>query len=330
MRFTGTRPALTTALALTLATVLAACSSADSQTQAAGPTYSAQQYSSAINDIARPATDRESDAVRKPGELLAFAQIDRGERVGDYIMGSGYVTRLLAMAVGSQGKVYAFQPQQFIAFRPEYATEQDEAVAPYPERVVPLRGPIAAPAFPEPLDTIITVNNLHDFFVGAMPPETAQQAIAALYAGLKPGGRLVVVDHQAPDGAGAAAADSLHRMDRQQALDALTQAGFELEEESDLYALADDPRTANVFEEAIRGRTSQFALRLRKPVDRIGTTSPALCARLTVGDDTPTTGETHNEMSAEHAGRPRQWQAVSADAQHRAGLRAEAGEGAGA
>jgi predicted methyltransferase len=264
MRFTCTRPALTLALALALATTLAACGSSEPEAPAE-PTYSAQQFSTAVNDIARPASDRESDATRKPGELLAFAQIDRGEKVGDYIMGGGYVTRLLAMAVGSQGKVYAFQPQEFIAFRPEYATEQDEAVAPYPERVVPLRGSLAEPGFPEPLDTIITVNNLHDLFAEALPEGTAQQAIAALYTALKPGGTLVVVDHSAADGAGAAAADSLHRMDRQVALDALTQAGFELEEESDLYAQANDPGTANVFDEAIRGRTSQFALRLRKP-----------------------------------------------------------------
>jgi len=264
MRFTCTRPALTVALALTLATTLAACGSPEPEAPAA-PTYSAQQYGNAVNDIARPAADRESDATRKPGELLAFAQIDRGEKVGDYIMGGGYVTRLLAMAVGSQGKVYAFQPQEFIAFRPEYATEQDEAVAPYPERVTPLRGPIAAPPFPEPLDTIITINNLHDLYGASLPEGTAQQAIAALYAALKPGGTLVVVDHSAADGAGAAAADSLHRMDRQVALDALTAAGFTLEEESDMYTQASDPRTANVFDEGIRGRTSQFALRLRKP-----------------------------------------------------------------
>ena len=260
MRFTCTRPALTVALAL----ALAACGSSEPETPAE-PTYSAQQYSTAVNDIARPPADRESDATRKPAELLAFAQIDRGEKVGDYIMGGGYVTRLLAMAVGSRGKVYAFQPQEFIAFRPEYATEQDEAVAPYPERVVPLRGPIAEPPFPEPLDTIITVNNLHDLYIDDVPEGTAQKAIAALYNALKPGGTLVVIDHQAAEGAGAEAANSLHRMDRQLALDALTQAGFELEEESDLYAQANDPHTANVFDEAIRGRTDQFALRLRKP-----------------------------------------------------------------
>ena len=46
---------------------------------------------------------------------------------------------------------------------------------------------------------------------------------------------------------------------------ALTRAGVKLEAESDLYRLADDPRTTNVFDPAIRGKTDQFALRFRKP-----------------------------------------------------------------
>lgn len=245
------------------ASLLASCGSEEPVAEA--PAYSATGYNSAINDIARPPADRARDEARKPGELLAFAEIDRGDVVGDYIMGGGYVTRLLAMAVGSEGKVYAFQPNEFIAFRPAYATEQDEAVAPYPEQVAALRGPIGDPAFPEPLDTIITVMNLHDLFIGPMAEGTAETSIKALYDALKPGGTLVVVDHKAVAGAGAEAADTVHRMDEALALDMLTAAGFVLEEESDIYARADDPRTANVFDEAIAGRTDQFAWRLRKP-----------------------------------------------------------------
>ncbi|MNN44571.1 hypothetical protein D3C81_1588660 [compost metagenome] len=42
-------------------------------------------------------------------------------------------------------------------------------------------------------------------------------------------------------------------------------AGFVLDGSSDLLARADDPRTANVFDPSIRGKTSQFMLRFRKP-----------------------------------------------------------------
>jgi len=251
------------------ATMLTACSEPEPVSQA--PAYSAKSYSSAINDIARTDEDRAADANRMPGELLAFAQIDKGEAVGDYIMGGGYLTRLLAMAVGSNGKVYASQPEEFIAMRGELADDQDAAVAPYadeqgnPVRVFPVRGPVAEPGFPEPLDTIITAMNFHDLFLPSMPEGTAQKASQALFDSLKPGGTLVVTDHLAADGAGAAAANELHRMDKTLALETLTAAGFVLEEESDLYAHPDDPRDASVFDDSIRGRTDQFLWRLRKP-----------------------------------------------------------------
>lgn len=246
--------------ALPLAIALAACVPAADPGASSPPA----DYAAALNDPQRPAAERERDAARKPAELLAFAQISPGEKVGDYIMGGGYWTRILSKLVGPAGKVYAFQPAEFIGFRPAYGTEQDAAVAGR-ANVVPLRGPVAAPSFPEPLDTIITVQNFHDLFIEQMPPGTGPKAIAALYAALKPGGILVVVDHSAADGSGTTTTSALHRIDRQAAIDALKAAGFVLEAQSDLYAAPADPRTANVFDPAIRGKTDQFTLRMRKP-----------------------------------------------------------------
>ena len=42
-------------------------------------------------------------------------------------------------------------------------------------------------------------------------------------------------------------------------------AGFKLEAESQLLDMPSDPRTANVFDPAIRGKTDQFILKFRKP-----------------------------------------------------------------
>ena len=245
-----------------LAVLLAGCAPAGDEL--ASMTNSPGAYLAALDDPQRPAADRDRDAARFPAELLAFANIDAGEKVGDYIMGGGYWTRILSNAVGPQGRVYAFQPAEFIAFRPAYGEEQNAAVAGR-ANVAALRGPAEAPPFPEPLDTLITVQNFHDLYIGAVPAGTAQRAIAALYAALKPGGTLLVVDHSAVAGAGVAAANAVHRMDRQVAIDALTAAGFRLEAESTLYARPEDPRTANVFAPEIRGRTDQFVLRFRKP-----------------------------------------------------------------
>ena len=224
----------------------------------------AASYAAALADPARPAADVARDATRHPGELLAFAGIKPGQLVGDYVMGGGYLTRILAAAVGPGGHVYAFQPNEFIAFRKEYAAEQktvDDAYA----TVEGITGPFAAPPFPVKLDVIITVQNFHDLYLKPFPAGTGARASKALFAALKSGGTLVVVDHSAAVGSGTSLSDKLHRIDRQAVIDELTGAGFKLEAVSDLYARPADPRTANVFDPAIRGQTDQFSLRFRKP-----------------------------------------------------------------
>lgn len=244
---------------LTLALLLAVAAPPVAAKQAPAPDYKA-----ALADPARPAADRDRDAARKPAELLAFAGVKPGQSVGDFVMGGGYVTRLLAAVVGSSGKVYAFQPAEFIAFKKQYGDDQAAVDAAYAS-VDAVGGPFAAPAFPAPLDVIITVQNFHDLYLKPFPEGTGDKASAALFAALKPGGALIVVDHSAADGSGTTLSDSLHRIDKAAVVAALTKAGFKLEAESDLYARADDPRTANVFDPAIRGKTDQFTLRFRKP-----------------------------------------------------------------
>lgn len=244
---------------LTLALLLAVAAPPVVAKQAPAPDYKA-----ALADPARPAADRDRDAARKPAELLAFAGVKPGQSVGDFVMGGGYVTRLLAAAVGSSGKVYAFQPAEFIAFKKQYGDDQAAVDAAY-ANVDAVGGPFAAPAFPAPLDVIITVQNFHDLYLKPFPEGTGDKASAALFAALRPGGALIVVDHSAADGSGTTLSDSLHRIDKAAVVAALTKAGFRLEAESDLYARADDPRTANVFDPAIRGKTDQFTLRFRKP-----------------------------------------------------------------
>jgi predicted methyltransferase len=246
------------AAALLAPLLLSACAAYSS----ADPTPAS--YAAALADPARSAADRERDAVRKPAELMAFAQIAPGEQVGDFVMGGGYLTRALAAAVGPTGKVHAFQPAEFIAFRKEYGTEQNDTVATR-ANIVAVGGRFEAPAFSVPLDTIVTVQNFHDLYLKPFPEGTGARGSAALFAALKPGGTLLVVDHSAADGSGTRDAHDLHRIDKAAVIAALTAAGFKLEAESDIYRQPADPRTANVFSPAIRGKTDQFMLRFRKP-----------------------------------------------------------------
>src|SRR5262245_29626206 len=54
----------------------------------------------AIADPARPPEQVAHDAERRPGEVLAFAGIRRGDRVADFMSGGGYFTRLFSRIVG--------------------------------------------------------------------------------------------------------------------------------------------------------------------------------------------------------------------------------------
>lgn len=218
----------------------------------------------ALADPARPAADKERDATRHPGELLAFAGIKPGDKVADFIMGGGYFTRILAKTVGDKGHVYAYQPAEFIKFKASYADEQKAAVAGY-ANVTPLSDSLGTVKFAEPLDAIVTVQNWHDLHLKMSPPGFAASMAKRLYDNLKPGGVLLVVDHVAAADPGFTAPDKLHRIDPAAARAEIEGAGFKFDGSLPLLAGPADPHTASVFDPSIRGKTDQFVYRFRKP-----------------------------------------------------------------
>lgn len=228
--------------------------------QTAVPDY----ITAALADPARPQAQRDRDAARKPAELLVLAEVKPGDKVGDFIIGGGYFTRIFAGAVGPNGKVFAYQPKEFIDFNAQYGTDLDTVAGAYPN-VVPLRNSLGAVSFPEPLDVLFTAQNYHDFHLGFMPAPAIAAANKAMFDSLKPGGVLIVIDHYAADGSGTRDSNSLHRIDIEVVKKEITAAGFVLEGQSDILRNPADDRTVNVFREPVRGKTDQFVLKFRKP-----------------------------------------------------------------
>jgi predicted methyltransferase len=220
-------------------------------------------YAAALAEPVRTAEARARDEARHTAGTLAFAGVRPGWKVADMIMGGGYFTRVFSAAVGPQGHVTAWQPAEFIAFQDSYgeAATAADALA----NVDVIRSPIAAPAFPTGLDLVFTAQNYHDLHLSMAAADTAAKVNAAAFSALKPGGLYVVVDHSAAAGSGLSAADDLHRIDVEAVKREVEAAGFVLDGEGDALARADDPLTANVFDPSIRGHTSQFMLRFRKP-----------------------------------------------------------------
>ena len=220
----------------------------------------------ALADPGRPQTDKDRDAARQPAEVLALAGVKPGSKVADFIMGGGYWTRILAGVVGPTGKVYAYQPAEFIGFRAQYGTDQDEAVKGRANVVADRQSLATFTVPPGSVDAIITVQNWHDLHLNISPPTLGAKIAGELFKALKPGGVLVVVDHVGLNAGGAFAdANTLHRGDAAATRKEIESAGFKLATESKLYARADDPHTANVFDPAIRGKTDQFIYKFVKP-----------------------------------------------------------------
>ena len=167
--------------------------------------------------------------------------------------------------MGPRGRVFAYQPAEFIQFRAQYGTDQDAAVAGR-ANVVANRESLAAFAFAEPLDAIVTVQNWHDLHLKISPPGFAGAVAKRLYAALKPGGVLLVIDHAGNAGAAPfAVADTLHRGDAAATRAEIEAAGFRFDGELPVLHNTTDPHTASVFDPAIRGKTDQFVYRFRKP-----------------------------------------------------------------
>jgi predicted methyltransferase len=242
-----------------LATAIALALVAPAAAQTVSPAIEA-----ALASPTRSDTDKAKDANRKPGELLAFAGVKPGDKVADFIMGGGYFTKILAGVVGPNGRVYAYQPAEFIGFRAAYGTEQDAAVKGL-ANVTPLRPSLASFTFAEPLDAIVTVQNYHDLHLKMAPPGFAGVVAKKMYDSLKPGGVLLIVDHVANADPEFKAPDTLHRIDPAAARKEIEAAGFVFEGESSMLRSSVDARTANVFDPSIRGRTDQFVHKYRKP-----------------------------------------------------------------
>ncbi len=223
------------------------------------PIATAPQIVAAVTDSRRPEADSARDALRHPAEIMAFTGVQPGWRIADIGPGGGYYSRLFAVAAGDSGRLYAVD-RAGTAERPRPMT----AVAPTYSNITHLTAGYQGWTIDEPLDAIFISQIYHDFYLPQLNIDVPALN-RAMFAALKPGGVLVIIDHAAVDGSPVGVTESLHRIDRGQVIRDLTAAGFVLQEETDVLRNPADNGTERVFESDIRGHTDQFALRFVKP-----------------------------------------------------------------
>ncbi len=245
------RPFADAVAGLAMAILIVGCASAPTD----DPRAAATRYQAVIASPVRTDADRRTDAARHPAEFLPFTQVAPGMQVLDVATGGGYTSQLLALAVGPSGTVWA-QAQQ-----PGAGITKRLADQPQPNFIVVAR-PFEDPVPPQAtqLDLITIVLNYHD--ISYLPVDRAKMN-QRLYAALKPGGRLVIVDHAARAGTGVADGKTLHRIDEAVVLAEARQAGFVLDAEGTFLRNPADPRDQTSSDSKIP--TDKFALRFVKP-----------------------------------------------------------------
>ena len=215
----------------------------------------------AVADPIRPDADRARDANRKPAEIVAFAGVEPGDVVAEFLPGGGYYTRVLSKTVGPEGHVYALVPAGF-AQRPG-GLDALNALAASLGNVTVVATDLTNFTLPEPVDLAWTTENYHDMHNGPTPSFAGINA--SVFKTLKPGGIYFVEDHAAAAGAGPEATSTLHRIDPAQAIAEVTAAGFTHDAQSDALKNPADPKTVGVRDPSVQGETEKFAMRFRKP-----------------------------------------------------------------
>lgn len=212
----------------------------------------------------RPEADLASDADRKPADMVAFAKVQPGQIVIDYLPGRGYFTRVFSDAVGAKGAVYAAVPQSFL-------DRTKDRPRPPPVSSEPGRGNVhevvassTSLNVPVKADLVWTSRNYHDIRAQGGAAGAAEFNKSAFDA-LKPGGYYVVLDHSGIAGLSEADMKKLHRVDETLVEKEVLAAGFKLDGKSDVLRNAADTRTVAVQDGSVRGKTDQFILRFRKP-----------------------------------------------------------------
>lgn len=215
----------------------------------------------------RSADNVKLDAGRKPAELLAFLGLEPGMRVADMFGGNNYWGEILAPAVGPKGRVTIWLPTQF------YDTKANANLTRLAVSHPNVRW--QASAFAEPnllanqFDLMVLNLDYHDVYwesakygVTRMEPD---HWLKIIYAAMKPGGIVGVIDHVGPGGDTRAVVEKLHRIDPKTVRADFERAGFKFAGESDLLRNPADDHSLMVFNPAIRGKTDRFVMKFRKP-----------------------------------------------------------------
>jgi predicted methyltransferase len=217
---------------------------------------------------ARSADNVKLDESRKPAEVLTFLGLKRGMHVIDLFGANAYWAEIMAPVVGPKGHVLVWEPTQF--YKPDSQKAFAEFMAKNPNVSI-VATPFEAPSLPKNSADLVMLNlNYHDTYWQSdkygIPRMDPAAFLKTVYAAMKPGGVIGVIDHVAsPNTDARATVERLHRIDPEVVKADFKRAGFVLVGTSDVLRNPADNHSLLVFDPKIRGKTDRAILKFRKP-----------------------------------------------------------------
>lgn len=217
----------------------------------------------ALADKARTMDSRLRDDGRMVDLILRAANARPGDRVLDIASGGGYLALLLSAMVGDTGHVDLHNTPGWIAQFPSMEPERQQQIIKRPNIgwITTSWNDLDAPA--ASYDVIMLGQVYHDIILEGGDYQGLDQR---LFAMLKPGGRVVVEDHDAIPEMYLGQQVGLHRISHGDVTGQFLRAGFALKEMV-LIESAFDDRKFNVFWPTVRHRTDRFIAVFEKPAN---------------------------------------------------------------
>jgi predicted methyltransferase len=150
----------------------------------------------AIDAPSRSPANVARDRYRHPAETLAFFGVKPSDTVVEIWPGGGWYTEILAPLLSARGTYYAAGPAGQLTTARALAAKDptiygETRFAAFPAAAGEARVPDGS------ADVVLTFRNVHNW-LGASPP-IAEDAFRQMYAMLKKGGTLGIVEHRLPE-----------------------------------------------------------------------------------------------------------------------------------
>jgi len=225
-----TRLLITTTLSLAMTAVLLP-SALQAEETAPHHAHADPAIAAAVAHPDRMDANRARDQYRHPAETLAFFGVKPTDTVVEIWPGGGWYSEILGPLTQGKGQLYLATPARGLERTKEIVAKP--AIAHATIAVIPNED--GAMKVPDGVaDVVLTFRNVHNWRFGGS--DNTQAAFNQMFAMLKPGGILGVVDHRLPEEMDSALEEKSGYMKKSSILGFAKAAGFELVAESDVNA----------------------------------------------------------------------------------------------